>query len=208
VPSRTRAPFRPALWLLLGAAALASSARGETRLLQLDPASTRITFTLPATLHTVEGSVPLLRGTIRFDPAGGPAEGEVVADARGATTGLSSRDARMHGEILESQRFPTIVLRPEHLDVSRRDAHSAEVELRGALEIHGSSHPVTLPARLTADGDHLTIESTFVVPFVSWGMEDPSNFLLRVDPQVTVQLHAEGTLGPPVPQGPAAGSTP
>jgi len=186
-----------ATWLLLGLALAAAPARAETRLLQLDPTATRIGFTLRATLHTVEGTAKLLHGAVRFDPAGGSAAGEIVVDARSAATGVSSRDARMHADVLESERFPTIVLRPESLVVSQRDAASAQVELRGVLEIHGASHPVSLPAKLTADGDHLTIEGVFVVPYVKWGMKDPSSFLLRVAPEVTVQVHAEGRLAPP-----------
>ncbi len=190
-------PLRRATWLLLALALAAPPARAETRLLQLDPGATRIGFTLKATLHTVEGTAKLLRGAIRFDPAGGSAAGEIVADARSTTTGVASRDARMHSDVLESERFPTIVLRPERLEVTRRDERSAEIELRGVMEIHGSSHPVVLPARLSASGDHVTIESRFVVPYVAWGMKDPSSFLLRVAPQVTVEVHTEGTLAPP-----------
>ena len=191
------APLRRAILLLFFLALAAPPARAETRLLQLDPTASRIGFKLRATLHTVEGTAKLLRGTIRFDPAGGSAAGEIVADARSASTGLANRDARMHADVLESERFPTIVLRPEHLAVSRRDDRSADVELRGVIEIHGASHPVSLPAKLSATGDRLTIDSVFVVPYVEWGMKDPSSLLLRVAPEVTVEVHAEGTLGPP-----------
>jgi polyisoprenoid-binding protein YceI len=190
-------PLRCVAWTLLGLVLVGRPVQAEPRLLKLDPGATRIGFTLKATLHTVEGTAKLLRGAVRFDSAGGSAAGEIVADARSASTGLASRDARMHADVLESERFPTIVFRPEQLQISRRDEHTADVEVRGVMEIHGATHPVVLPATLSAKGDRLTIDSSFVVPYVAWGMKDPSSFLLRVAPEVTVQVHAEGTLGPP-----------
>jgi polyisoprenoid-binding protein YceI len=177
--------------------ALAQTPASEARTLTLDPAATKITFTLGATLHTVEGSVELSHGEVRFDPAGGAASGEVVMEARTAQTGNSSRDARMQREVLESARFPTIVFRAESLELLSRSEAGAQVRLRGSLDLHGRSLPFELPAALTARGDRVSIAATFRVPYVDWGIEDPSNFLLRVDRFVDVAVKAEGTLESP-----------
>jgi len=172
-------------------------AAAAEQILVLDPAATKISFTLGATLHTVDGSVPLSRGTLRFDPAGGAASGEVVLDAQAAQTGNTSRDAKMHQDVLESERFPTIVFRADELELLSRAETSARVRLRGTLELHGQSLPLVLPATLTEHGDRLEILSTFRVPYVEWGLRDPSNFLLRVNRFVDVTVSAEGRLGVP-----------
>lgn len=184
---------------LVGLVALAGvrTAAAEEQILALDPTATKIAFTLGATLHTVDGSVRLSHGEVRFDPAGGTASGEIVVDARSAQTGNSSRDANMHRDVLESERFPTIVFRASALDLLSREEASAKVQLRGTLDLHGQSLPFELPATLTEHGDRLSIAATFRVPYVDWGMRDASNFLLRVDRFVDVTVSAEGTLGAP-----------
>jgi polyisoprenoid-binding protein YceI len=176
------------------ALALAGVAPAAEQSLTLDPAATKIAFTLGATLHTAEGTIRLERGTLRFDPDSGTASGEIVVDAKSAETGSDSRDANMHRDVLESGRFPVIVFRPERLEVVARAATTADVKLHGRIEIHGGAHPLTIPAKLTADGPRLRISASFRVPYVEWGMRDYSNLVLRVDKHVDVTLEAAGHL--------------
>ena len=44
------------------------------------------------------------------------------------------------------------------------------------------------------NGTEFSGTGKFVVPFVDWGMKDPSNFLFKVDKTVEVQLVAAGHL--------------
>ncbi len=194
-PSKRRAAGAGLIFLLL--LSQGPSRAAEEQRLALDPAATKISFTLGATFHTVEGIVGLAHGELRFDPAGGAASGEIVVDARSAQTGNSSRDANMHRDVLESERFPTIVFRAQGLELLSRSDANAQVRLRGTLDLHGQSHPFELPATLTARGDRLGIAASFRVPYVDWGMRDESRFLLRVDRFVDVTVSAEGMLGPP-----------
>src|SRR5262245_16545839 len=148
--------------------------RGAEQTLRLDAAATAVEWTLGATLHTVAGRVGLVEGAIRFDADAGTASGEIVLDAKSASTGLAVRDRTMHRDVLESARHPRIVYRAERLRVLRRDAASAEVELEGVLDMHGQQRPIALPARLAMRGGRIAIEASFRVPYVEWGMRDPS----------------------------------
>ena len=192
-----RCATRAALGVGLVALAAGRSVAADERILAIDAAATKIAFTLGATFHTVHGSLQLAHGEIRFDPAGGAASGEIVVDARSAQTGDSSRDANMQRDVLESERFPTIVFRAEALELLSRSETNAQVRLRGTLDMHGQRLPWELPATLTTQGNRLAIASSFRVPYVDWGMHDPSSFLLRVDRFVDVTVRAEGTLGSP-----------
>lgn len=183
--------------LVLLSLSVAEPARAAEQILTLDPAATRIDFVLGATLHRAEGSVRLAQGAIRFDLETGAASGALVVDAASATTGLSSRDANMHADVLESARYPTIVFHPEHVVVRRRDPASADVELGGRLSMHGEERPLVIAARLDARDGRVAIESHFRVPYVEWGMRDYSNFVLRVDRFVDVTVGAEGSLATP-----------
>jgi polyisoprenoid-binding protein YceI len=171
--------------------------------LTLDPEATRITFTLGATLHTVEGTARLAEGMLIFDPESGNVSGEVVVDATSADTGNNGRDEDMHAKVLNSDRFPDIVLRPRRLEGDFDPAGSSQVRLTGEMEIHGSRHPVRLPAELTVEGRRLSAHLTFTIPYVEWGMTDPSKFILRVDKEVEVEVEAVGEL-----ESPAESATP
>ncbi|MCJ7754614.1 MAG: hypothetical protein MUP13_08620, partial [Thermoanaerobaculales bacterium] len=47
----------------------------------LDPERTQVTFTLKATLHTVDGTAQLASGSLVIDPETGAVAGEIVVDA-------------------------------------------------------------------------------------------------------------------------------
>jgi len=59
--------------LAIALVTLAGAACAQPTVMELDPAQTRIEFTLGSLLHTVHGSFRLKQGTIRFDPATGAA---------------------------------------------------------------------------------------------------------------------------------------
>ena len=77
--------------------------------LDLDPAQSEVSFTLPDVVHTVHGTFKLKHGAISFDPATGKATGEVIVDVSSGDSGSPARDRRMHKDILESSRYPTAV---------------------------------------------------------------------------------------------------
>src|SRR5450755_3884234 len=77
--------------------------------IELDPARTTVSFTLPDVLHTVHGTFKLKRGSLKFDSASGAASGEIVVDVASGDSGSGARDKRMHKEILESARYPEAV---------------------------------------------------------------------------------------------------
>lgn len=178
---------------LLLATASPLAAGGEVTL-RLHPEETRITFTLGATLHTVRGSLRLQEGEIRFDPVLGMARGRIVVNAQSAETGNRRRDRDMHVKVLESEEYPEIVFSPVRLEGEFNLTGESQVELHGRLWIHGEDHPLALPAKVEVEGDTLRARSTFTIPYVEWGMKDPSTFFLRVAKTVEVQLEAVGTL--------------
>jgi polyisoprenoid-binding protein YceI len=166
----------------------------QEMMLELDPPTTRIEFTLGATLHTVHGSFALKSGTIHFNPQTGSASGLVVADATSANSGNDGRDRKMHREILESQRYPEITFTPTRLS-GTVDLHgSSNVQVEGVFRLHGTDHPLTLTLPVQATGNALTAKAHFVIPYVAWGMKNPSTFLLHVGDKVDIDIAATGRL--------------
>ena len=62
------------------------------------------------------------------------------------------------------------------------------------MEIHGGEHALTMPAEVERDGRSVHATAHFDVPFVEWGMHDPSILFLRVEKTVAVTVETEGHL--------------
>lgn len=170
---------------LLGAAALSA----QTIALDLDPAQSDVEFTVGSTLHTVHGSFHLKRGAIRFDADTGKAEGELVVDATSGASGTAARDRRMHKEVLQSDRYPEIVFRPDRVEGKVAAEGPSQVRLHGIFSIHGSDHEMTVPVDVQSAAGEYTVTAHFVVPYIQWGMKNPSSFVLRVSDKVEITVH-------------------
>jgi polyisoprenoid-binding protein YceI len=191
----------------LAVSLLATGARAEA-VLRIDPERSAVRFRLAATLHTVRGEGRVVAGELRFDPAGGAASGEVAVDARSFVTGIEARDRNMHEQVLESARFPEIRFEAERLELRSRSADAAEVTLHGRFAIHGGSHAVAVPGRVVREGDGVRVEAELMLPYVAWGLRDVSTFVLRVAPEVEVELALHGSLELPAAPGSASPQRP
>ena len=165
--------------------------------LTVDAGQSAIHWTLDSSLHTVHGTFVLKRGTVRFNPASGAASGEIVADATSGKSGNDSRDKKMHQDVLESAKYSEVVFRPDRVD-SPSGPVSAQgpwnVNIHGVFVLHGTEHELSIPAQGEFAGDHWKGTAKFSVPFIAWGLKNPSNFLLKVNPAVDVELDMSGSL--------------
>jgi len=167
-------------------------AQGST--VQVDPAQTKIEFFLGSTLHTVHGTFALKSSSIRYDPATGNISGAIVVDATSGQSGNTGRDERMHREILESAKYPEIAFTPTQIKGSVASNGSSGVEVSGKFRLHGKDHDMTLPVQIVADGATLQMSMHFVIPYVEWGLKNPSTFVLRASDKVEIEIHATGRM--------------
>src|SRR5271154_7413148 len=178
--------------------ALAASAQNGAALdlrsgaLELDPSKTLVEFRLPGSLHTTHGTFKLERGTIIADPATGKAGGSIVVDARSGDTGIGARDNEMRESVLEAQRYPEITFDPQHFTLELRRGGQFQATMQGVLTLHGGRHDVVLTAQGQFVGDNLTATAHFSVPYVDWGLEDPSVLFLTVAKQVDIDIATTG----------------
>ena len=159
-----------------------------------DPVKTQITWMLAGNVHTVHGTFRLKEGHVAVDPGNGAISGDLVADAGSGESGNSSRDKRMNKEILESERFQEIRLTPRRVDGAVSLTGHSAVQVTGTFLIHGTTHQVTIPMDVSFSGVNVTGTGKFSIPYVDWGMKDPSNFLFKVDKSVEVEIVAVGRL--------------
>ena len=176
-------PVRSVIFLLL----LCVPATGSMSL-DLDPAKTSVQFTLHDVLHTVHGTFQLESGSIHLDADSGKASGEIVVDVASGASGSDARDHRMHKEILQSQRYPLATFMPDHVDGKLAPQGQSQIDVHGVFQIHGADHELTLHFQLARAGGQYAASTHFAIPYIEWGMKNPSNFLLKVDKTVDVDI--------------------
>jgi len=191
---RFRVRFYFALCVTFAALSLAPAGRAQEFVVQLDPAQTKIEFTLGSTLHTVEGTFKLKSGTIRFDPASGKIGGSIIVDATSGESGNAGRDHKMHREILESGKYPEIIFTPSQVKGTFDQKGPSRLEVSGQFSLHGQDHDVTLPIDIQPAGRRLQMATHITIPYIKWGLKNPSTFILRASDKVEVNIHAVGQL--------------
>jgi len=181
-----------ALGLALLVLTSARYARAQETVLELDPAQTQIGFTLGDVLHTVHGMFKLRQATISFNPTTGQAGGLVVVDATSGDSGSHARDRKMHKDVLQSEQYPEITFVPQQVQGQVLPTGDFKVQVLGIFTMHGESHPLTLLVQANATGEQLTANVTFSVPYVNWGLKNPSTLFLRVNSTVDIAIQAAG----------------
>jgi polyisoprenoid-binding protein YceI len=155
--------------------------------LGLDPARTVVHFTLKTSLHNVHGTFQLKSGKVSFDPQTKKVSGLLVVDATSGESGNGGRDSKMHKEILESQKYPEITFAPLEVEGDVRQQGDSQAQVKGTFRIHGQDHEIVIPVAIhSAAGAELTMDTDFSIPYLSWGLKNPSTFILRASD--TVQL--------------------
>jgi polyisoprenoid-binding protein YceI len=171
-------------------------ARADSVSINLDPAQSTVGFTLGAFLHTPKGTFALKQGAIAFDSATGQASGNVVVDLASGQSGDAKRDANMRNNVLQVQTYPFAVFTASRVQGKLVAGTRSALDVDGMLAIHGGSHAMTLHVMVDTKGANITATTQFSVPYVQWGMKDPSTFLLHVGNTVEVAVTAIGQVHP------------
>ena len=170
-----------------------SVAAAQDTAFQLDPAQTKVSFTLGDVLHTVHGAFKLKHGELQIEPMG-KISGSIVVDAGSGDSGSGMRDRKMHKEVLESARYPEIAFRPDHIEGSVASQGKSSVMVHGMFSIHGADREITVPAQVETSADHWTATVHFTIPYEKWGMKNPSTLFLKVNDSVEIDLVAAGSV--------------
>jgi polyisoprenoid-binding protein YceI len=134
---------------------------------------------------------------VEFDRSVPSISGSIVVAAGSGKSGNESRDHKMSEEILNAPQFATVSFVPHRYQGTIAAAGDSTVQVVGTFTLHGTAHEITVPMQLHIEGTNCTAKTHFPVPFVKWGLKDPSTFMLHVDKTVEVELTLVGHLAPP-----------
>jgi polyisoprenoid-binding protein YceI len=181
---------------ILAVVCFAATSFAQELAFELDPAQSHVDFVLADVVHTVHGAFHLKNGLLRFDAQNGGASGQLTVDATTGESGNKGRDRKMHRQVLESATYPDITFQPQHVIGKIAGAGASQMEIQGQMTMHGQTHAMTATGPVQINGDHVSADLRFVVPYQHWGMKNPSVLLLRVSDKVEITVHAVGRLMP------------
>jgi polyisoprenoid-binding protein YceI len=168
--------------------------------LSVDAAHSAVHWTLESSVHTVHGTFLVKRGSVSFDSATGKASGEIVVNAASGESGNDSRDRKMHSEVLESNKYGEVIFRPERVEGTVKSAGNSTLTVYGTFSLHGAEHAFSAPVQVELQDTMWKASTSFGVPFLDWGLKNPSNFLLKVKRIVNVSVELSGSLQRPARQ--------
>jgi polyisoprenoid-binding protein YceI len=175
---------------------LASSMFAQQQTFKVDKDASEISFLLSGSDHPTHGTFHVQNGSIDFDRSAMKISGSVVVAAGSGKTGNETRDKKMDAEVLDVSRFAEISFTPQSYQGTISSRGDSTIQVSGTLTLHGTPHPLMVPMQLHIDGASCTAKTHFTVPYVKWGLKDPSVFILRVAKEVQVDLTLVGHLSP------------
>ena len=186
-----------ARFLLLSALSLAflpCNLLAQRQTLNIDSGKFEVHFTLGDALHAVHGTFHVESGNIGFDREDGQMSGTIVVDARSGDSGNSSRDQKMTKDELKASSFSTVTFAPKHYTGMLTATGDSTITVEGTFTLLGVPHEISVPMQVHIDGTQCKATGSFDVPYVKWGMKDPSNFLLHAGKNVTISLVLFGSI--------------
>jgi YceI-like domain len=95
---------------------------------------------------------------------------------------------------LQTEQYHDIVFNPKKVIGSVPSQGASQIQVQGVFRLHGSDHDLTMTIPVQINGKEVSASTQFTVPYVAWGLKDPSTFVLRVAKDVKVEIETRGTL--------------
>lgn len=161
----------------------------------LDAKESEVRIILGATLHTVDGRAALEPATFRWNTDTGSASGRAVIQTSRLRTGIDARDEKMREDVLQSALHPEVVFEATGFELRQAGAEKMRFVLKGKLTLLGTGHEIELEthAHLRPDKSWKA-RADLNLPYVQWGLTDPSLPFFSVDKYVLVEVKAVGSL--------------
>jgi polyisoprenoid-binding protein YceI len=174
--------------------ALAPLAFAQHQTFTVNPDASKVAFSLGGNTHHVDGTFHVQSGTIDFNRDTQSISGFVVVAAGSGNSGDQGRDKKMNTDVLDVAHFAEVSFVPKSYQGTVASMGDSTIQVTGVFTLHGTPHDLTVPMQIHIDGTALTAKTHFTVPYVQWGLKDPSIFILKVAKVVDIDLALAGRL--------------
>jgi polyisoprenoid-binding protein YceI len=176
-----------ALAVILSPAALA-----QHQTFAVNPDASEVKMKLNTTHEVVNGTFHIQSGSIEFDRGNPKMSGSVAVLAGSGKTGNDSRDKKMNKDILNVDQYTTISFAPKTYTGTIAPRGDSTIQVSGVFTLLGNPHDLTIPMQIHMDGSKATAKAQFIVPYVQWGLKNPSFLFWKAENDVTIDLDLVG----------------
>jgi len=178
--------------LLAPATVLTAGAQHQTFVVHPDASEVRMT--LKTTHELVSGTFHIQSGSIEFDRGSLKMSGSVVVLAGSGKTGNDSRDKKMNKDILQVEQHATVSFEPKSYAGTIAASGDSTIQVAGIFTLLGMPHQITIPMLVHLEGATASAKAHFVVPYVQWGLKNPSFLIWKAENDVAIDLSLVGHL--------------
>jgi hypothetical protein len=100
----------------------------------------------------------------------------------------------MNRDILEVEQHATVSFEPKSYSGAIAASGDSTLQVRGIFTLLGTPHEITIPMLVHLEDGSATAKGHFVVPYVQWGLKNPSFLIWKADNDVAIDLKLVGTL--------------
>jgi len=176
------------------ALALAPAALAQHRTFVVNPDSSEVKMTLNTTHEIVNGVFHVQSGSIEFDRGTAKMSGSVIVLAGSGKTGNDSRDKKMYKDILKVEQHAIVSFEAKTYTGAIAPSGDSNLQVTGIFTLLGTPHEIAIPMQVHLDGASATAKAHFVVPYVQWGLKNPSFLIWKAENDVAIDLNLVGTL--------------
>jgi polyisoprenoid-binding protein YceI len=151
-------------------------------------------MTLKTSHDLVNGTFHVQAGAIEFDRSAPKMAGSVVVAAGSGKTGNESRDKKMDKDILKVDQYAIVSFNPKTYTGTIAPSGDSSIQVSGVFTLLGTPHDLTIPMQIHIEGSKATAKAQFVVPYVRWGLKNPSIMFLKADNDVAIDLSLVGQI--------------
>ena len=180
--------------VLAFAAVLAPAVLAQHQTFVVNSDASQVKITLKTTHELVNGTFHVQSGSIEFDRTAPKMSGSVVVHAGSGKTGNDSRDKKMNKDILKVEQYATVSFEPKTYTGAIALSGDSKLQVTGIFTLLGTPHEITIPIIVRVEGTAATAKAHFVVPYVQWGLKNPSFLVWKAESDVAIDLFLAGRL--------------
>lgn len=184
--------------ILIFPLSIASISSAQQQTFTANPTACSVAFALTGKGHEVKGTFHVQSGTVVFDRSLPKMSGLIVVSAASGDSGDKGRDKTMHADVLDIAHYADVTFAPVSYQGTIAPSGDSTIQVMGTFTLHGAAHDITVPMQVRIEGSALIAKGKFVVPYVQWGLKDPSVFILKVAKDVQIDLALSGTIAPAI----------